>query len=165
MLGFAVPVEDINAHAHYRPVPAIYGRAPVAEGGPLPCFGGAGTGGVEGLHFVMSRQGYRPYAVVNMDVAAAQESYAPYTDLMKEVKVGFEILKSLGLRTRGVQIISCPSCARQGFDVIKTVEALEQRLGVRLQPPVLGQHTVELMEELGYTGEQVQALRAQGAVA
>ncbi len=89
MLGFAVPVEDINAQAHYRPVPAIYGRAPVAEGGPLPCFGGAGTGGVEGLHFVMSRQGYRPYAVVNMDVAAAQESYAPYTDLMKEVKVGF----------------------------------------------------------------------------
>ena len=40
-----------------------------------------------------------------------------------------------------------------------------QRLGVRLQPPVLGQHTAEIMEELGYTGEQVQALRAQGAVA
>ena len=49
-------------------------------------------------------------------------------DPVEEVKVGFEILKSLGLRTRGVQIISCPSCARQGFDVIKTVEALEQRL-------------------------------------
>jgi crotonobetainyl-CoA:carnitine CoA-transferase CaiB-like acyl-CoA transferase len=40
-----------------------------------------------------------------------------------------------------------------------------QRLGVRLQPPVLGQHTAEIMEELGYTGEQVQALQAQGAVA
>ncbi|WP_372838015.1 flavodoxin-dependent (E)-4-hydroxy-3-methylbut-2-enyl-diphosphate synthase [Phaeovulum sp.] len=49
-------------------------------------------------------------------------------DPVEEVKVGFEILKALGLRTRGVQIISCPSCARQGFDVIKTVEALEQRL-------------------------------------
>ncbi len=49
-------------------------------------------------------------------------------DPVEEVKVGYEILKSLGLRTRGVQIISCPSCARQGFDVIKTVEKLEQRL-------------------------------------
>jgi (E)-4-hydroxy-3-methylbut-2-enyl-diphosphate synthase len=49
-------------------------------------------------------------------------------DPVEEVKVGFEILKSLGLRYRGVQIISCPSCARQGFNVIKTVETLEQRL-------------------------------------
>jgi (E)-4-hydroxy-3-methylbut-2-enyl-diphosphate synthase len=49
-------------------------------------------------------------------------------DPVEEVKVGFEILKSLGLRFRGVQIISCPSCARQGFNVIKTVETLEQRL-------------------------------------
>ncbi len=46
----------------------------------------------------------------------------------EEVRVGFDILKSLGLRTRGVNIISCPSCARQGFDVIKTVEVLEKRL-------------------------------------
>ncbi len=49
-------------------------------------------------------------------------------DPVEEVKIGFEILKSLGLRHRGVNIISCPSCARQGFDVIKTVEALEARL-------------------------------------
>jgi (E)-4-hydroxy-3-methylbut-2-enyl-diphosphate synthase len=46
----------------------------------------------------------------------------------QEVKVGFEILKSLGLRTRGVRVVSCPSCSRQGFDVIRTVEALEKRL-------------------------------------
>ena len=46
----------------------------------------------------------------------------------QEVKVGYEILKSLGLRTRGVRIVSCPSCSRQGFDVIRTVEALEKRL-------------------------------------
>jgi (E)-4-hydroxy-3-methylbut-2-enyl-diphosphate synthase len=46
----------------------------------------------------------------------------------QEVKVGFEILKSLGLRTRGVRVVSCPSCARQGFDVIRTVQALEERL-------------------------------------
>ncbi len=46
----------------------------------------------------------------------------------EEVRVGFEILKGLGLRTRGVRVVSCPSCARQGFDVIRTVEALETRL-------------------------------------
>ncbi|MEZ5708529.1 MAG: flavodoxin-dependent (E)-4-hydroxy-3-methylbut-2-enyl-diphosphate synthase [Blastomonas sp.] len=46
----------------------------------------------------------------------------------EEVRVGFEILKSLGIRTRGVRIVSCPSCARQGFDVIRTVQALEERL-------------------------------------
>ncbi len=49
-------------------------------------------------------------------------------DPVKEIKVGNEILKSLNLRNRGVKIISCPSCARQGFDVIKTVKILEQRL-------------------------------------
>ena len=49
-------------------------------------------------------------------------------DPVEEIKVGFDILKSLGLRHRGVNIISCPSCARQGFDVIRTVEILEQRL-------------------------------------
>lgn len=46
----------------------------------------------------------------------------------QEVRVGFDILKSLGLRTRGVRVVSCPSCARQGFDVIRTVERLEEAL-------------------------------------
>lgn len=46
----------------------------------------------------------------------------------EEVRVGFEMLKSLGIRHRGVRIVSCPSCARQGFQVIKTVEVLEERL-------------------------------------
>jgi (E)-4-hydroxy-3-methylbut-2-enyl-diphosphate synthase len=46
----------------------------------------------------------------------------------EEVRVGFEILKALGIRNRGVRVISCPSCARQGFDVIRTVETLEERL-------------------------------------
>src|SRR5215472_1520123 len=46
----------------------------------------------------------------------------------EEIRVGFDLLKSLGLRHRGVNIVSCPSCARQGFDVIRTVEILEQRL-------------------------------------
>src|SRR6059058_5406545 len=43
-------------------------------------------------------------------------------------KTAYEILKSLGLRSRGVRVVSCPSCARQGFDVIRTVERLEERL-------------------------------------
>jgi len=46
----------------------------------------------------------------------------------EEVRVGYEILKALGIRNRGVRVVSCPSCARQGFDVIRTVEALEERL-------------------------------------
>jgi (E)-4-hydroxy-3-methylbut-2-enyl-diphosphate synthase len=46
----------------------------------------------------------------------------------EEVRVGYEILKALGIRSRGVRVVSCPSCARQGFDVIRTVEALETRL-------------------------------------
>src|SRR5216683_1937460 len=46
----------------------------------------------------------------------------------EEVRVGFEMLKALGLRHRGVNIISCPSCARQQYDVIRTVEALEKRV-------------------------------------
>jgi (E)-4-hydroxy-3-methylbut-2-enyl-diphosphate synthase len=49
-------------------------------------------------------------------------------DPVEEIKVGFEILKSLGLRHRGVNIISCPSCARQEYQVIPTVEELEKRL-------------------------------------
>src|SRR5215208_6293273 len=46
----------------------------------------------------------------------------------EEVRVGYEILKALGIRSRGVRVVSCPSCARQGFDVIRTVETLEERL-------------------------------------
>ena len=46
----------------------------------------------------------------------------------EEVRVGFEILKGLGIRNRGVRVVSCPSCARQGFDVIRTVQTLEERL-------------------------------------
>lgn len=49
-------------------------------------------------------------------------------DPVEEVRVGYDILKSLGIRSRGVTIISCPSCARQAFPVIKTVEVLEERL-------------------------------------
>ena len=49
-------------------------------------------------------------------------------DPVEEVKVGYHILKSLGIRARGVRVVSCPSCARQGFNVVKTVETLENAL-------------------------------------
>ncbi|AWX92407.1 MULTISPECIES: flavodoxin-dependent (E)-4-hydroxy-3-methylbut-2-enyl-diphosphate synthase [Paracoccus] len=80
-------------------------------------------------------------------------------DPVEEVKVGFEILKSLGLRTRGVQIISCPSCARQGFNVIKTVETLEKRLEHIKTPMslsiigcVVNGPGEALMTDIGFTG-------------
>ena len=77
----------------------------------------------------------------------------------EEVKVGFDILKSLGLRTRGVNIIACPSCARQGFDVIRTVETLENRLAHISEPIslsiigcVVNGPGEALMTDLGFTG-------------
>ncbi|WP_299962176.1 flavodoxin-dependent (E)-4-hydroxy-3-methylbut-2-enyl-diphosphate synthase [uncultured Roseobacter sp.] len=80
-------------------------------------------------------------------------------DPVEEVKVGYEILKSLGLRHRGVNIISCPSCARQGFDVIKTVEALEKRLEHIKTPMslsiigcVVNGPGEALMTDVGFTG-------------
>tara|TARA_A100001011_G_scaffold343747_1_gene378289 strand:- start:1024 stop:2115 length:1092 start_codon:yes stop_codon:yes gene_type:complete len=56
------------------------------------------------------------------------------SDPVDEVKAGFEILKSLGIRSRGVNIISCPSCARQAFPVIETVKELEKRLSHITKP-------------------------------
>ncbi len=80
-------------------------------------------------------------------------------DPVEEIKVGFDILKSLGLRHRGVNIISCPSCARQGFDVIKTVEALEKRLEHIKTPMslsiigcVVNGPGEALMTDVGFTG-------------
>ena len=80
-------------------------------------------------------------------------------DPVEEIKVGYEILKSLGLRHRGVNIISCPSCARQGFDVIKTVETLEQRLEHIKTPMslsiigcVVNGPGEALMTDVGFTG-------------
>ena len=80
-------------------------------------------------------------------------------DPVEEVRVGFEILKSLGLRHRGVTIISCPSCARQGFDVISTVSALENRLAhitTSLSLSIIGCVVngpgEALMTDIGFTG-------------
>ncbi|MGF1553581.1 MAG: flavodoxin-dependent (E)-4-hydroxy-3-methylbut-2-enyl-diphosphate synthase [Paracoccaceae bacterium] len=80
-------------------------------------------------------------------------------DPVEEVRVGYEILKSLGLRHRGVNIISCPSCARQGFDVIKTVSILEERLAHIKTPMslsiigcVVNGPGEALMTDVGFTG-------------
>lgn len=80
-------------------------------------------------------------------------------DPVEEIKVGFDILKSLGLRHRGVNIIACPSCARQGFNVIATVEALEQRLAHIATPMslsiigcVVNGPGEALMTDVGFTG-------------
>jgi len=78
---------------------------------------------------------------------------------VEEVKVGYEILKSLGLRHRGVTIISCPSCARQGFDVIRTVAILEEKLS-HIKTPltlsvigcVVNGPGEALMTDIGFTG-------------
>jgi (E)-4-hydroxy-3-methylbut-2-enyl-diphosphate synthase len=77
----------------------------------------------------------------------------------EEVHVGWDILKSLGVRHRGVKIISCPSCARQGFDVIRTVATLEERLA-HIETPltlsiigcVVNGPGEALMTDIGVTG-------------
>ena len=80
-------------------------------------------------------------------------------DPVEEVKVGYDILKSLGLRNRGVNIISCPSCARQGFNVIETVKILEDRLAHVKTPMslsiigcVVNGPGEALMTDIGFTG-------------
>lgn len=80
-------------------------------------------------------------------------------DPVEEVKVGHDLLKSLGLRQRGVTIIACPSCARQGFDVIRTVDALEARLAHISEPItlsiigcVVNGPGEALMTDIGFTG-------------
>ena len=80
-------------------------------------------------------------------------------DPVEEVKVGYDILKSLGLRHRGVNIISCPSCARQGFNVIETVKVLEDRLAHVKTPMslsiigcVVNGPGEALMTDVGFTG-------------
>ncbi len=77
----------------------------------------------------------------------------------EEIRVGFDMLKSLGLRTRGVNIISCPSCARQGFDVIKTVQTLEEKLAHIAEPIslsiigcVVNGPGEAMFTDLGFTG-------------
>lgn len=80
-------------------------------------------------------------------------------DPVEEIKVGFDILKSLGLRHRGVNVIACPSCARQQFDVIETVKVLEERLAHITTPMtlsvigcVVNGPGEAMMTDIGFTG-------------
>jgi (E)-4-hydroxy-3-methylbut-2-enyl-diphosphate synthase len=80
-------------------------------------------------------------------------------DPIEEIKVGHDLLKSMGLRQRGVTIIACPSCARQGFNVIATVDELERRLAHIAEPItlsiigcVVNGPGEALMTDFGFTG-------------
>jgi (E)-4-hydroxy-3-methylbut-2-enyl-diphosphate synthase len=80
-------------------------------------------------------------------------------DPVEEIKAGFDMLKSLGLRHRGVNIIACPSCARQGFNVIETVAKLEERLAhistsmsLSIIGCVVNGPGEALMTDVGFTG-------------
>jgi (E)-4-hydroxy-3-methylbut-2-enyl-diphosphate synthase len=120
------------------------------------------------LHVGITEAGSRRAGTVKSSIGMGSLLWAGIGDTIRvslsdepeeEVRVGWEILKSLGIRHRGVKIISCPSCARQGFDVIRTVEALEKRLE-HIQVPitlsiigcVVNGPGEALMTDLGVTG-------------
>ncbi|NRF69201.1 hypothetical protein HLB44_19580 [Aquincola sp. S2] len=91
MLSVLLPVPVLPEHFGYRPVPAACVPAPVVDGGPLPLFGGIGTGGLESASYYLARAGYRPYEVLHPaePAAAVAERPAPFVDLMQTVKDGF----------------------------------------------------------------------------
>ncbi|WP_421988788.1 flavodoxin-dependent (E)-4-hydroxy-3-methylbut-2-enyl-diphosphate synthase [Roseococcus sp.] len=120
------------------------------------------------LHIGITEAGGKRTGTVKSSVGLGSLLWAGIGDTMRvslsaepaeEVAVGWDILKSLHLRHRGVKIISCPSCARQGFDVIRTVEKLEERLAHVVQPIslsiigcVVNGPGEALMTDIGLTG-------------
>ncbi len=120
------------------------------------------------LHIGITEAGGRRTGTVKSSVGLGSLLWAGIGDTIRvslsdepeeEVKVGWEILKSLGIRHRGVRVISCPSCARQGFDVIRTVQTLEDRLSHIVTPLtlsiigcVVNGPGEALMTDLGVTG-------------
>jgi (E)-4-hydroxy-3-methylbut-2-enyl-diphosphate synthase len=120
------------------------------------------------LHIGITEAGGRRTGTVKSAIGLGNLLWAGIGDTVRvslsaepeeEVHVGWELLKSLGLRHRGVKIISCPSCARQGFDVISTVAMLEERLA-HIETPitlsiigcVVNGPGEALMTDLGLTG-------------
>ncbi len=120
------------------------------------------------LHIGITEAGGKRAGTVKSSIGMGSLLWAGIGDTLRvslsaepeeEVHVGWDILKSLGLRHRGVRIISCPSCARQGFNVIKTVETLEARLA-HIETPitlsiigcVVNGPGEALMTDLGLTG-------------
>jgi (E)-4-hydroxy-3-methylbut-2-enyl-diphosphate synthase len=120
------------------------------------------------LHIGITEAGGRRTGTVKSAVGLGNLLWGGIGDTMRvslsaepeeEVHVGWEILKSLGIRHRGVKIISCPSCARQGFNVIDTVAKLEERLA-HIETPltlsiigcVVNGPGEALMTDIGVTG-------------
>ncbi|OYV51902.1 MAG: 4-hydroxy-3-methylbut-2-en-1-yl diphosphate synthase [Rhodospirillales bacterium 20-60-12] len=120
------------------------------------------------LHIGITEAGGKRTGTVKSAIGLGSLLWAGIGDTMRvslsaepeeEVHVGWEMLKSLGLRHRGVRIISCPSCARQGFNVIDTVAQLEERLAYIETPLtlsiigcVVNGPGEALMTDLGITG-------------
>jgi len=120
------------------------------------------------LHIGITEAGGRRAGTVKSAIGLGSLLWAGIGDTLRvslsaepeeEVAVGWEMLKSLHLRHRGVKVISCPSCARQGFDVIRTVEKLEDRLAHITQPIslsiigcVVNGPGEALMTDIGLTG-------------
>ncbi len=120
------------------------------------------------LHIGITEAGSKRAGTVKSSIGLGNLLWAGIGDTMRvslsaepeeEVLVGWDILKSLGIRHRGVKIISCPSCARQGFNVIETVQTLEERLA-HIETPltlsiigcVVNGPGEALMTDIGVTG-------------
>ena len=120
------------------------------------------------LHIGITEAGGRRAGTVKSAIGLGSLLWAGIGDTLRvslsaepeeEVHVGWDILKSMGIRHRGVKIISCPSCARQGFDVIRTVATLEERLA-HIETPltlsiigcVVNGPGEALMTDIGVTG-------------
>ncbi len=120
------------------------------------------------LHIGITEAGGKRAGTVKSAIGLGSLLWAGIGDTMRvslsaepeeEVHVGWDILKSMGIRHRGVKIISCPSCARQGFDVIRTVATLEERLA-HIETPltlsiigcVVNGPGEALMTDIGVTG-------------
>jgi (E)-4-hydroxy-3-methylbut-2-enyl-diphosphate synthase len=120
------------------------------------------------LHIGITEAGGRRTGTVKSAIGLGSLLWAGVGDTLRvslsaepeeEVHVGWELLKGLGLRHRGVKIISCPSCARQGFNVIQTVQTLEERLAYIETPItlsiigcVVNGPGEALMTDIGLTG-------------
>src|ERR1700710_432526 len=96
------------------------------------------------LHIGITEAGGRRMGTVKSSMGLGSLLWAGVGDTLRvslsdepeeEVRVGWDILKGLGIRNRGVKVISCPSCARQGFNVIQTVQTLEERLA-HIETPI-----------------------------
>ncbi len=120
------------------------------------------------LHIGITEAGSKRAGTVKSSIGLGNLLWAGIGDTMRvslsaepeeEVLVGWDILKSLGIRHRGIKIISCPSCARQGYNVIQTVQTLEERLA-HIETPltlsiigcVVNGPGEALMTDLGVTG-------------